>query len=73
MGTPGRVDTPGKVGHQVAPRPERALGPEAEGEPALLSGAGLDVKMKQENLLYLMCRPHSPENNVVHSSDVYPE
>lgn len=44
-----------------------------EGGKAVLCRAWLDFKMKQENLLYLICRPHSPEKNVVPISDVYPE
>lgn len=44
-----------------------------EGGKAVLSGAGLDFKLKQENPLYLIGRPHSPEKNAVAISDVYPE
>lgn len=44
-----------------------------EGGKVVLSGGWLDFKMKQENPLYLICRPHSPEKNVVAISDVYPE
>lgn len=39
---------------------------------ALASGAWLDLGMKQENPVHLMCRPHSLERSVAQISDVYP-